>query len=69
MVKRGFEKLYTFLIVLFLYAPIIVLIIFSFNDSKSRGVWSGFTFRWYLELFQDAEILKALYNTATRIVL
>ncbi len=63
MVKRGVEKLYTFLMILFLYAPIIVLIIFSFNDSKSRGVWSGFTFKWYIELFQDAEILKALYNT------
>lgn len=63
MVKRGAEKFYTFLIILFLYAPIIVLIIFSFNDSKSRGVWAGFTFKWYIELFKDAEILKALYNT------
>lgn len=63
MVKKGAGKLYTFLILLFLYAPIIVLIVFSFNDSKSRGVWSGFTLKWYVELFQDAEILKALYNT------
>lgn len=63
MVRRSAEKLYTFLILLFLYAPIVILIIFSFNDSKSRGVWSGFTFKWYIELFKDAEILKALYNT------
>lgn len=57
------EKLYTYAIFLFLYAPIIILIIFSFNESKSRGVWTGFTFKWYLELFKDQEILKALYNT------
>lgn len=63
MVNKTFKKLYTFLIFLFLYAPIIVLIIFSFNSSKSRGVWSGFTFKWYVELFKDQEILKALYYT------
>jgi len=63
MVKNGMKRLYTFLIFLFLYAPIIVLIVFSFNDSKSRGVWAGFTFKWYLELFKDAGILKALYYT------
>src|SRR5690625_399916 len=63
MVKKTLKKIYSYLIFLFLYAPIIVLIIFSFNNSKSRGVWAGFTFRWYLELFQDAEVLRALYNT------
>lgn len=63
MVKKYLEKLYTFAIFLFLYAPIIILIIFSFNNSKSRGVWSGFTFKWYIELFQDREILMALYYT------
>lgn len=63
MVNKAFKRLYTFLIFLFLYAPIIVLIVFSFNSSKSRGVWSGFTFKWYIELFKDQEILKALYYT------
>lgn len=63
MVNKGLKKLYTFLILLFLYAPIIVLVVFSFNDSKSRSNWSGFTFRWYMELFQDTAILKALYYT------
>ncbi len=63
MVSKTLKKLYTGLIFLFLYAPIIVLIVFSFNNSKSRGTWSGFTFKWYIELFKDAEILKALYNT------
>lgn len=63
MVKRGLGKFYTGLILVFLYAPIIVLIAFSFNNSKSRGTWSGFTFKWYIELFKDAEVLSALYNT------
>lgn len=63
MVSKNLKRLYTFLIFLFLYAPIIILIVFSFNDSKSRGVWSGFTLRWYVELFKDPAILKALYYT------
>ncbi len=63
MVEKGLKRLYTFLIFLFLYAPIIVLIVFSFNNSKSRGVWNGFTLKWYIELFKDREVLKALYNT------
>lgn len=63
MVNKFTKRLYTFLIFLFLYAPIIVLIVFSFNNSKSRGVWGGFTLKWYVELFKDAEILRALYNT------
>ncbi len=63
MVNKSIKKIYTFLVFLFLYAPIMVLIVFSFNDSKSRGVWSGFTLKWYFELFKDATILKALYYT------
>ena len=69
MVERGFKKIYTFLIFLFLYAPIIVLIVFSFNNSKSRGVWNGFTFKWYIELFRNDEILRALYYTIVIAVL
>lgn len=63
MVGRILRRIYTFSIFLFLYAPIIVLIVFSFNNSKSRGVWNGFTFKWYVELFKDVEVLKALYYT------
>ena len=48
---------------LFLYAPIFVLIVFSFNDSKSRTVWQGFSLRWYVELFQDSQIMSSLYTT------
>lgn len=63
MVRKLFKKIYTFLIFLFLYAPIAVLIIFSFNNSRSRGAWKGFTLKWYVELFQDKEVLTALYYT------
>lgn len=65
MVKNLMKRGYTFLIFFFLYAPIVVLIIFSFNESKSRVNWTGFTFKWYKELFRDQYILNALYNTIT----
>ena len=42
------------LVFVFLYAPIAVLIVFSFNSTKSRTVWSGFTAKWYAELFHDS---------------
>ncbi len=61
--NRFFKRLYTNLVILFLYAPIIVLIIFSFNKSKSRSNFTGFTLDWYFQLFQDREILTAFYYT------
>jgi spermidine/putrescine transport system permease protein len=63
------KKIYLATILLFLYAPIIVLIIFSFNNSKSRATFSGFTLNWYIELFKDQDILKALYTTLAIAVL
>ena len=51
------------LVYLFLYAPIFILIIFSFNASKSRTVWAGFTFDWYIKLFSDDQILNPFYVT------
>ena len=59
---KKLQRLYLYLILLFLYAPIIVLIIYSFNESKYR-VWTGFSFKWYIELFQDSQIMAALSNT------
>ncbi len=56
-----FKKGYIFLMFTFLYAPIIVLAFYSFNNSRSRGVWDGFTLRWYIEMFQDRHILTSLY--------
>jgi putrescine transport system permease protein len=43
----------------FLYAPILILVIYSFNESKLVTVWGGFSTRWYVELFQDPQILDA----------
>lgn len=56
-------KIYMSLIFFFLYSPLAVLIIFSFNDSKSRSVWNGFSLKWYIKLFSDKEILHAIFNT------
>lgn len=56
-------KLYTALIYIFLYAPIAVLIIYSFNSSNSTSVFTGFSLRWYKELFSDSATLNALKNT------
>ena len=56
-------KLFTGLTYVFLYAPIVVLIIFSFNSSKSRTVWSGFTLDWYRQLFNDSLIMSSLQTT------
>lgn len=56
-------KIYTALIFVFLFAPIAILLVFSFNDAKSLSVFSGFSLKWYYELFRDAETLNALKNT------
>ena len=65
MIRKVSKGLYTALIFLFLYAPIAVLIIFSFNESKSRGSWGGFSLKWYQALFQDGAIMDALFTTLT----
>ena len=61
--KKGIRRVYVALIMAFLYAPILLLILYSFNDSKSRANWGGFTLRWYQELFRDEAILSALGTT------
>lgn len=61
--KAGLKRLYLWLIFFFLYAPILVLVLFSFNESKSRGRWEGFSLKWYIQLFQDNQIMAALANT------
>lgn len=60
---KTLSRLYTALILLFMYAPIMVLIVFSFNSSNSTSVFEGFSLKWYAELFKDGETLKSLYNT------
>lgn len=61
MKKLG--KLYLGLVLFFLYVPIFVLIVFSFNETKSRSVFSGFTFDWYIRLFNNRIIISSLINT------
>ena len=57
------SKIYMALIFLFLYAPIFVLIFFSFNATNSTSLFAGFSLRWYESLFQDKATLQALYNS------
>lgn len=57
------SKFYIYIIFIFLYAPIITLMVFSFNDSKSMANWSGFSLKWYAELFQNDRIMQSLYYT------
>ncbi len=61
--KKAIYKLYTFLVYFFLYAPIIVLIVYSFNESSSRGKWGGFSLKWYIKLFDNPTIMNSLKNT------
>ena len=61
--ENKLKKLYISLVFIFIYAPIFVLILYSFNDSKLRGSFTGITFKWYVELFNDKEVLRALYYT------
>ena len=57
------SKLCLALVYFFLYAPIVVLVIFSFNESSSTSVLSGFSLKWYGELFRDADTINAIKNT------
>lgn len=57
------KKIYVALIFIFLYAPIATLIVLSFNASKTRAKWGGFTMQWYVSLMQDETILDALGTT------
>lgn len=60
---KKLSKIYMALVLMFLYVPIFVLIVFSFNSTKSRSVFTGFTFDWYAKLFQNELILTSLVNT------
>ncbi len=57
------SRIYTFLVFAFLYAPIVILILFSFNSTSSTSVFSGFSLEWYRAALQDRDTLKALSNT------
>lgn len=58
-----FSRLFMGLVFLFLYAPILVLVVFSFNSANSNAVWQGFSLHWYAELFRDRIIMQSLSTT------
>ena len=66
---KWLKKSYLAVVLLFLYLPITVLVVQSFNAGKSRAKWEGFSLRWYAELFHDEAIMKALYITVAIAVL
>ena len=61
--RRIGSRLFMGLVFLFLYAPILLMIVFSFNDGNSNVVWHGFSLRWYEELFRDRAIIQSVYTT------
>ena len=63
MIWRGWERGLALLTLVFLYAPIAVLVVFSFNDSRSSAAWQGVSWRWYGELIRDASLWAALHNS------
>lgn len=64
MKRNGiFARVCMILTLIFMYAPILVLIVFSFNESKSRTVWTGFSLHWYTDLFSDTRILQSVATT------
>ncbi|MBR4667126.1 MAG: ABC transporter permease [Butyrivibrio sp.] len=67
--KEICKRIYLTLILIFMYAPILTLIVLSFNSSKSRARWGGFTLNWYINLFSDESVASALVNTLTIAIL
>lgn len=62
MVKKIASRVYMGLIFLFLYLPIVVLIVLSFNNSKSKVKWGGFTLDWYIKCFQSVGDISASFR-------
>lgn len=63
--KNALRRFYLILMLIFLYAPIATLVVLSFNASKTRAKWGGFSIKWYAALFKNQDIMEALYNTLT----
>jgi len=61
--KLGWSKFYIVLILTVMYLPIVIVIIYSFNESRLTSIWGGFTWRWYGELFRDRQMFSALVNS------
>ena len=61
--KRGFGKVLMVLLIIFFYAPILYMIIFSFNEGKSLTSFTGFSLRWYQHMLKSRDMMEALYTT------
>ena len=72
MKNRGMkvaDGIITSLIYVFLYAPLLIMVLFSFNSGRSTSVFEGFSFKWYVEMFSRSDIMNALKNTLILAVL
>ena len=67
--RKILERTYLAILLVFMYAPIVTLIVLSFNSSKSRAKWGGFTLKWYQQLFSDSAVASALVNTLSIAIL
>ena len=67
--RKFFQRFYLALLIFFLYLPIFMLMVFSFNEGKTMSKWSGFTMDWYAQLFQDPVIMESLWVTISVAVL
>jgi spermidine/putrescine transport system permease protein len=63
MKKRPLYPVYIIFILIIMYVPILLVIIYSFNESRLSSMWSGFTLRWYVDLFRDRSMFEALRNS------
>lgn len=64
MKKQGlFPRIYLILVLILMYVPILLVVIFSFNESKLTTIWEGFTLDWYVVLFNDSAMFEALLNS------
>ena len=61
--KTKLPNIYLGIVMCLMYLPILLVIIFSFNESKITSVWAGFSLRWYKELFNDKSMFDALVNS------
>lgn len=64
--KKGYlGRIYIFVVCLLMYAPLFLLVVCSFNASKQRSIWGGFTLHWYKDMFQDEEVIRAVVTSLT----
>ncbi len=68
-VKNFFKRFYLALLLLFLYLPIVTLMVFSFNSGDSMAKWEGFSFNWYVEMINDPTLMEALWVTISIAIL